>query len=321
MENKPLISVIIPVYRVEDSLDTCLESVVHQDYENLQIILIDDGSPDKSGEICDFWATKDKRIEVIHKENGGLSSARNAGLEIVRGAYILFLDSDDFLDLTTCSQLYSIIEKNDADVAVCHQLDLFENASKEFVREGQVKVLDRETAIAEIWYQKVLPSAWGKLYKADLFHDLSFREGIYFEDVDIIYQLYWKSRRIAITTARLYGYVHHSGTITTGAFSSHNLDILSITDRINDFVSNKSQTIKDAARAYSCAVALRVFLNTPKNKEFIEDINKAKATLKQEGRTVLKDKNIKNKLKIALILYLYFRPFISLVYQFVDRWK
>lgn len=321
MENKPLISVIIPVYKVEDRLDACIESVLLQNYENLQIILVDDGSPDKSGEICDSWANKDTRIEVIHKQNGGLSSARNAGLEIVSGEYVLFLDSDDLLDITTCSQLYSLIKQHDADIASCYQLDIFEGSPIEFVRQGEVKVMDRESAISDIWYQRVLPSVCGKLYKFSLFENLCFTEGLYFEDVDIIYKIYWRTQRVAETTARLYGYVHHEGTITTGAFSKKDLDILKITDKIADFVLDKSEKLKNAARAYLCAVALRVYLNAPKKEELVEGINKAANTLKQNGKTVLKDKNIKNKLKLALILYFYFRPFIRIAYRFVDRWK
>lgn len=321
MEKQPLITVIIPVYKVEDRLDACLETVVGQSYKNLQIILVDDGSPDKSGEICDNWAKKDERVEVIHKENGGMSSARNAGLEIMRGDYVFFMDSDDLLDLETITILYNVIINHNADIASSYQLDVFDPSSVEFVRDEQVTVMDRETAICDIWYQRIWPSACAKLYKSSLFDDLRFTNGLYYEDVDIIYQIYWKAERIAQSASKLYGYIHHSGTVTTSAFSKKDLDILKITDKIGVFVEDKSEALKNAAKAYSCATALRFTLNAPKKEEFKEGINKAKNTLKQNAKSVLKDKNIKNKVKMALILYLYFRPFIGLVYRFVDRWK
>lgn len=321
MGEQPLISIIIPVYKVEDRLDSCVESVVSQSYENLQIILVDDGSPDRSGQLCDEWAKKDNRIEVIHKQNGGMSSARNAAFEIMRGEYVFFMDSDDLLDKETCSILYNLIIDKDADIASCRQLDIFDTQSIEFIRDGDINVMDRETAICDIWYQRIWPSACAKLYKSNLFDNLRFTDGLYYEDVDIVYQIYWNADSIVETTAKLYGYIHHSGTVTTSAFSKKDLDILKITDKINVFVSDKSDKLKNAARAYSCAAALRFLLNAPNEEEFVDGINKSKNTIKQNHKEVLRDKNIRRKLKLALILYLYFRPFIKLIYRFVDRWK
>ncbi|MBQ8868960.1 MAG: glycosyltransferase [Oscillospiraceae bacterium] len=321
METRPLISVIVPVYRAEDRLDACVESIVAQDWTNLQIVLVNDGSPDNCGSICDKWEHKDARIEVIHKQNGGPSSARNAGLDIAKGDYVLFLDSDDLLDSTTCTHLYELMQEKNADVASCYQANVFSNAPAEFVRDGEVTVMDRESAILDMWYQRVFPSTCGKLFKRSIFDGLRFTEGLYFEDVDIIYQIYWKAERIAETTARLYGYVHHEGSITTREFSSADMDILTVVDKIEQFAHDKSQKLKAAATAYSVAAALRIVLNVPKKEEFNEGTSKAINILKANGKAVLKDKNIKSKLKIALILYFYFRPFIRVAYRFVNRWK
>ena len=115
----PLISVIVPVYKVEKYLNQCIESVLAQTYQNLEIILVDDGSPDRSGEICEEYAKKDTRIRVLHKSNGGLSTARNTGLQIISGAYIAFLDSDDYLAPDMYETLYRELIENDADIAVC----------------------------------------------------------------------------------------------------------------------------------------------------------------------------------------------------------
>ena len=135
---KDLISVIIPVYKVEKFLDRCIESVVNQTYKNLEIILVDDGSPDKCGEMCDEWAKKDDRIEVIHKPNGGLSDARNIGIDKCKGDFIMFVDSDDYLDLEICSKLHKILKEFNADFSMCNAKKFYENDNL-IINENKVK--------------------------------------------------------------------------------------------------------------------------------------------------------------------------------------
>ena len=160
-----MISIIIPVYNVELYLDKCLQSVVNQTYRNIEIILIDDGASDNSGIICDRWQKKDSRIKVIHKTNGGLSSARNVGIEHANGEYLMFIDSDDIVSDELCRILIEMMKNNDADISICNAKHIFDDVVS-FKSTGKLHFYNRNNAICELWYQKsFLPSAWGKLYK------------------------------------------------------------------------------------------------------------------------------------------------------------
>ena len=176
MEND-LISIIIPVYNVEKYINKCLESVINQTYRNLEIILVDDGSEDKSGKICEEISIKDNRIRVIHKENGGLSDARNIGLDNSNGEYIAFIDSDDFIERDMIEFLYYNINKYDADISICSNYifdeeECIDNSTKE------IKVYNRLEILKEVLLdEKIRSYAWNKMYKRDLFYNIIFPKG------------------------------------------------------------------------------------------------------------------------------------------------
>lgn len=313
-----MISIIIPLYNVENYVETCLKSIICQTYKNLEIILVDDGSPDKSGLIADQWAKKDKRIKVIHKENGGLSSARNAGLDICIGEYVMFVDSDDIVSTEICQNLYDLIKKTNAEIAICEADHVFDN-NPHFTTSDNNKLYNRDDAICEMWYQKsFLPSAWGKLYDAKIFKELRFTEGIIFEDIDIMHEVFYLAKKIVYTDAKLYGYMHHEDSITTKPFARRDLIILDICQKILEFSKDKNMKLQKAAKAYTITGAMRVYLNAP--NQFTNEINYSKKLLSQFGKKVLKDKNIRKKNKYSLVLYLYFRPFLKLIYKHVNRW-
>lgn len=319
-----MISIIIPVYNVSKYLDECLKSVVGQTYKNIQIILVNDGSTDNSGVICEEWKKKDDRIEVIHKANGGLSSARNVGIEKAQGEYLMFVDSDDIISFNLCELLYNLLFENDADLTICDTLHIFNDAKVEFQIDDKIEIccFNRNEAICNLWYQKVfLPSAWGKLYKKELFDNIRFTEGIIFEDIDIMHEIFYLCNKIVYTNAPGYGYVHHENSITTKKYASRDNVILDICEKIINFTSNKDIEIKKAAQAYSVTGALRVYLNAPKTVEYQKAIAKAKEILRLYGKAVLKDVNIRKKNKYALYLYFYGRPLLKPIYQKIDRWK
>ena len=317
MTDSPLISVIIPVYKVESYLSSCLESVLAQSYTNLQIILVDDGSPDGCGVLCDRWAEKDPRITVIHKENGGLSSARNAGLEIATGAYVMFVDSDDILSDQLCQVLYQTLDG--ADIAICDPVHIFPDTPWEYAFSQVRTQLDPESAICQMWYQTAfLPSAWGKLFRRELFARRRFTVGRLYEDIDVMHEVFYDAKSIAYTPARLYGYQHREDSITTKAFSKRDLDILMIANKLLAFAADKP-ALQSAARAYATTAALRVYLNAP--KELADGIAEAKAILSQYGKTVRKDPHIRKKNRYALTLYFVCKPLMRFAYKFTNRWK
>lgn len=317
---EPLISIVVPVYNVSAYLNDSLQTVVSQTYRNLEIILIDDGSTDDSGKLCDIWADKDQRIRVIHQSNMGLSAARNAGLDIASGAYILFADSDDLLSPDLCSVLMEAMLPG-VNIAVCDCEHIFREQPYSFEVKRGVQVMSAECAIRQLWYQtSFLPSAWAKLYRRNIFDNHRFTVGLLFEDVDLMHELFWSAGKIAYNASRLYGYVHRENSITTRSFSVREFDILKIAEKILQFAQDKP-TLMPAAQAYTITAAFRIYLNAPREPAFSEGIAYAEKLIRTYGKAVLWDRNIRRKNRCALYLYFCCNPLLRYVYRYVDRWK
>lgn len=215
-----LLTVIIPVYRVSDTIDRCVESVLHQDYSHLQIILVDDGSPDDCPEKCDFWAARDNRITVIHKANGGLSDARNAGIDNACGDYVTFVDSDDYLRTHTYRDVMDILIKHpDYDMlefpAICHYGS---------ARQEPLSMPDREYAHTDDYWMESQAYchayAWNKIYRRRLFYGVQFPVGRVFEDIYTLPRLLRGAEVVATTSNGLYYYCHNDNGITACAKGS-----------------------------------------------------------------------------------------------------
>ncbi len=212
MESNPKISVIVPVYNVEKYLNKCVESIVNQTYKNLEIILIDDGSPDKCPMICDEWAEKDDRIKVIHKENGGVSSARNAGLDLSSGDFIGFVDADDFVKENMYSCLIDDLIKHQSDISMCSINFLDENGnifksdyaldSANFIEENCNKLINEMYKTCYCHWVAL----WNKLFAKEIFKTLRFPEGRLFEDWTIVPMIYFECKRLSYISDKLYNY-------------------------------------------------------------------------------------------------------------------
>lgn len=228
MKGNPLISIIIPVYNVEGYVDYCIKSVINQTYKDLEIILIDDGSKDNSGKICDEWNLKDQRIIVIHKKNGGLSDARNTGIEIATGKYITFIDSDDYILPNYIQYLYNLITLYNADISVCQFLNVDEHniVKKEMNDVAEYVVKGNEACMREYLTGTTIDTvAWRKLYKTELFNSgIRYPVGKYHEDVWTTYRIIAECDIIAIGDQALYAYRNRSGSIINSEFSPKHLD-------------------------------------------------------------------------------------------------
>ena len=223
-----LISVIVPVYKVEKYLDRCVGSIVNQTYQNLEIILVDDGSPDNCGAMCDTWAEKDSRIKVIHKKNGGLSDARNAGMAIASGEYIGFIDSDDFIAPEMYQLLLDRLVADQSDISACGVEMIYENgASPQSLTCPGNCLLSQEQAmeavIRESWLK---PPVWYKLYKAEQIKDIPFPVGKYHEDVFWTYQVVARATTVSVFDTPCYFYLQRGGSIMGESFSLHRLDAM-----------------------------------------------------------------------------------------------
>lgn len=213
MEVLPLISVIIPVYNVSQYLEKCLHSVCRQTYTNLEIIVVDDGSTDNSGEICDKFAVKDSRIKVIHQANNGQSCARNEGLAIARGEYIGFVDSDDWIEPDMYEFLYYLLVDNDADISVCAHYIETATTTKVRYSSGQITSFTSDEAIRALIVDRRMKNyMWDKLFKRQAFSGIHFPENQIFEDMDVSYRIFYKVRRIIAQDCPKYHYFQRDGS-------------------------------------------------------------------------------------------------------------
>lgn len=226
-----MISVVIPVYNVEDYLPQCLDSVISQSYTNLEIILIDDGSRDSSGKICDEYALQDSRIRVIHQQNQGLSAARNAGIEIATGKYIIFVDSDDYLPGGTIEHLHSTAVAYQADFVAGTFLRLSKDGklSPNRLRDPIVGVevyTGRQKMENYICIPKQTNSVWGRLFARELFNEIRFPVGRLFEDVFVTCKLVHEAQRIALTEVPTYVYRKRANSISLRTCSHKDFDVV-----------------------------------------------------------------------------------------------
>ena len=221
MNNGALISVVIPVYNVEDYLVFCLESIINQTYKKLEIIIVDDGSTDKSGNIADSYSRKDPRIRVIHKKNGGLSDARNKGLDASKGEYICFIDSDDYVNYNYIEILYNLCVENKADISICSFMKTSRELTKiDGLENRKSYVIDGRDTIKRIYKGKgknIAFTAWNKLYKRSLFtnNNIEYPKGRLYEDDTTTYRLFYITKKVAITEECLYYYRIRNNSIMT----------------------------------------------------------------------------------------------------------
>ncbi|MBQ8527164.1 MAG: glycosyltransferase [Lachnospiraceae bacterium] len=265
---RPLISVIIPVYEVEKYLKRAVDSVLKQTYTNLEIILVDDGSPDGCPAICDAYAAKEARVRVIHKENGGLSDARNAGIDVAGGDYIAFLDSDDYYAPCFIEVLYEELCKADAQVALCRYevtdaLDVaqgpdFEKVMRDY-HAGKIekRVYSREEMLLNQYDAKCCDAtyfivAWNKLYKTSLFKNVRYPKGKIHEDEATTYRVFDKIIRGVYVNAPLYAYYSMPGSITRAKFHIKRLQWFDALDDRIEFLEQKEET-----EAWKAAVRAR----------------------------------------------------------------
>lgn len=222
-----LISIIVPVYNVESYLERCVDSIIHQTYKNLEIILVDDGSTDRCGEICDEYSKIDERVKVIHKKNGGLSSARNSGLEAARGKYIGFVDSDDYIAEDMYEALFEHMSVN-VDITCCGEVHVsFQKKYNKMHCLNSAKIFHQEDALEELLLlRKISTSACTKLFRKALFDNIRFPVGAVSEDVPVLYNLIKRSRDICHIGKAKYFYCYRKESISHKEFYFRRIDYL-----------------------------------------------------------------------------------------------
>lgn len=313
-DQNELVSVIIPIYNVEQYLDRCLASILNQTYTNIEIILVDDGSTDNSGKICDEYVKKDNRIKVIHKKNGGLSSARNAGLDIAIGKYIKFVDSDDWLELDAIQYLYSLLHRFNADFSMGANIRI-ENVNGNRISEIFEQCLSQKEFLNKffkIGTQENVQYAWAKLYKRELFSEVRYPLGLIAEDVPATFQVAIRSSRIAYSTKNVYHYFINCKSITGIGFNEKTFDLLKVWDLVFD-TANKmcANEIKEMAMLNRKRADFGILFNyvisnryNKVDKETYNKISLIRSNLRQNLLYLLKA-NIPMSRKMIMVCFCY----------------
>lgn len=222
-----MISVVVPVYNVERWLGECVDSILSQSYGDIEVILVDDGSTDSSRQACDSYAAADGRVRVIHKSNGGLSDARNAGIDVAKGEYITCVDSDDVIASGMLQYLFNLLIENDADIACCQRLEIDESSKplhdSRVHLDKKAVVLGREEALCNSLVDTV---AWGKLYKSSLFEGIRYPVGRLHEDVFTTHKLVAAGKKVVVGNAKMYLYRIRSGSISKTVFTHRHMDMV-----------------------------------------------------------------------------------------------
>ena len=232
----PLISIIVPVYNVREYLAECLDSLLSQNYPKLEFVIIDDGSTDGSGVLCDEFAKKDSRVKVIHQENQGLSAARNQGLKIAAGSYVTFLDSDDYLAPDYVQYLYGLCAKYQSKMSICAISEItIKKKTINYGAEYDEKIMSTEETLGRMLREEGFNvAAYAKLYRKDLFNDVTFPENTVHEDLGTTYKLIQKCPRIAYGSEAKYIYRKRKDSISSADFSDKKMDIITLTDAMCD---------------------------------------------------------------------------------------
>ena len=273
-----LVSVIIPAYNAEQYVGFCLDTVIAQTHKNLEIIVVDDGSTDNTGKICDEYANKDSRIKVIHQENKGLSSARNAALNIMTGEYIAFIDSDDFISKDCIEKLLNLCIENNSQIAACHAFDVKQRTFKESDKEHTIQTLTSQKLLSNIgvldsYYDTVI----SKLFHSSLFSEIVFPAGLIHEDSYIILDLIEKAKKISFTTEHLYYYYLSPNSIMRSDFSVKKYAILTSYEKKLEVLkrNNCKQSYQIVSRDYIYQIA-RIIGQTKYCDNFTSEFKKKK---------------------------------------------
>ena len=285
-----LISIIVPVYKTEAYLKKCVESILAQTHRNLEVILVDDGSPDDSGAICDYYAKTDSRVKVIHKPNGGLSDARNSGMDIMTGQYVGFVDSDDWIEPNMYETLLTLLERFDADIAFGGVADDVERGdivtTVKTSDYGQTPHAEDKLA-AMCRYFHGSWAAWDKLYRAELFDGIRYPVGEINEDEAIVLHLLERCRQVCYTSEIFYHYMHREGsaTITSANFSPKKLAWMQHCKHNLDYIrKNHPQLETDAAVRYRSSLLWSLTEIALSDGDFTNDIRFMRGELKKEHK-------------------------------------
>lgn len=318
------IDIVIPIYKVEAYLHQCVDSVINQTYKSINIILVDDGSPDSCPQICDVYASKYKNISVIHKSNGGLSDARNAGFRACTSEFIMFLDSDDWLEPNAIEKMMELFVEYDADIVCTHSMLEFEKKTICHDSTKDVETYNQRDAIKQVLNRKINVSAWGKIYKRSLFKGIEYPKGKLHEDIPVIFQILLKTGKVVVTKEAFHHYRQQNGSISRSSFKEANHDLyLFVKDA--RFILKIYPDLKNDYEGfyYYSLKSLLVLFNSNKIKEEYHDYYKLYSReLLHNYISIIKNDSICLIDKISILLLMTpFYPFVKSMYYNITYWR
>lgn len=311
--NNEKISIIVPIYKVERYLCRCIESIMSQTYHNLEIILVDDGSPDKCPYICDKYAALDPRIVVLHTPNSGVSAARNQAIAISSGRYLAFVDGDDFVAPDYIKCLYHILTVTEADISICSSQNIDENAVENNAAlnactyndkdDSQTISFSPKEALRSLFYQVPFDAApWGKLFKREFFQSTLFPIGCWYEDFAIMPQIFAQADRICFHPYAGYGYVLRRAGTTLKSFSPEKMQLLDIAESNEKFIRDNYPELLPAAYSRVVRANLHIYSQIPLHPHYKAYRKRIVENVRLRRKDVLFDRNTRTGTRFALLM-------------------
>lgn len=304
------VSIVVPVYNVETYLNYCVNSLRQQTYTNIEIILVDDGSTDASGEICDQHAQEDERVRVLHIENGGISNARNTGVKEASTDWIIFVDSDDYYDRRTVEYLVGLRDKYGVELVATPVIEVRDYESKDFsgsLTEKSSEKLDRYTALKEMFYgNRVGTHSGGKLYKKTILLRFPYPKGMLYEDLAIAYEHIASCKQIAVGDINLYKYYRRPGSIVNSKYSVKLMDFYKAMEWNRSYIERDYPNDKEMRRALNVRYVFNGLhvVHAMLSSGMYSDVNKIRKEYIRYFNDIIPNPNItgKNKVKYLMLL-------------------
>lgn len=304
----PEISVIVPVYKAEAYLSRCVDSILAQTFTDFELILVDDGSPDRSGTICDEYAARDARIRVIHKPNGGLSDARNTGIDASTGDWLMFVDSDDYIAPNMAEALHTAVTQHNADMATCNVKQFGNNPDTPETDWIKIKsgVYDGIELLKSGDFMPPYVVAWNKIYAKRLWQSLRYPVGRIHEDEFVIHLLFSACKKVVCLTDALYYYRENPNGITKRPYSLSRLDYLdALADRLQYYIDNRlSEYMEPIWVVYFEQLRIKYFL-LEDNADTHKRLSECRRTARRFFPDFFKRSKVRLTLKIATLIFLY----------------
>jgi len=317
-----MISVLVPVYNVEKYLRRCLDSILRQTYTDYEVVLVDDGSTDQSGALCDAYAAEHDCIRVIHQQNAGLAQVRNVSMAAARGEYITFVDSDDAIEPTYLEVLMRDLQDTGADISICSWSEVSDDGVRTELswdqKEKGFQVWTTEQAVKTLLYQKGIDNnTWGKLYTREALKDIVFPAGRLYEDIATTYQVLLKGKRICYRPEALYLYTSNTAGISQSAFTPRRMDLIDMAESMYADVERRFPDYLQAAKARLLRAYIHVYLQIPDREDFKVHQSRVFKGIRKYCREVAGDSEAKRGTRLAAFIACMHPALLRML----SRWK